>query len=373
MIKKIFAALIVVTFVVGGLAGVKVLQIRTLIAFGKSYQPPAEVVSTAVVKADQWRETLSAIGSIAAVQGTHLAAEVPGTVAEIHFTSGAVVAAGTVLLRLDTSMEAAQLRALEAQVAWAQTNLARYRNLRSDQTVSPAEFDQAETDLKQKQANADALRATLDKKVIRAPFAGRLGIRQVNLGEYVDAGKPLVSLQSLAPVYADFSLPQQELARLATGLPVRVTTDTYPDQEFAGTLTAINPDLDVATRSVRLQATCANEKELLRPGMFARVQVLLPDTRQALVIPVTAVLSAPFGDSVYVVESATNHSGGLVVRQQFVRLGEAQGDFVTVLNGLQAGERVVTSGVFKLRHGMAVEESREPAPSLQSRPDPADS
>lgn len=373
MIKKILAALLLVALIVGGLAVIKVLQIQTLIAFGKSYQPPAEVVSTAAVKTDQWRDTLSAVGSITAVQGVHLTAEIPGTVAEIKFESGAIVSQGDLLVQLDTTTEAAQLRALEAQVEWAQTNLARYRNLRAEDTVSQAEFDQAETDLKLKQANADALRATIAKKVIRAPFAGKLGIRQINLGEYVDVGKPIVSLQSLAPVYADFSLPQQELARLTTGLPVRVTTDTYPDQEFAGTLTAINPDLDAVTRSVRLQATCANERERLRPGMFARVQILLPNERQALFIPVTAVLSAPYGDSVYVVESNTNNAGGLVVRQRFVQLGAAQGDFVIVLNGLQPEERVVTSGVFKLRNGMVVEENNDLAPAPKSHPDPADS
>lgn len=373
MIKKIILAIVVVALVIGGLAGIKATQIGVLIAFGKSFTPPPETVSTAVAKEEKWQETIPAVGSISAVQGVRLTAEIPGTVSEIKFESGAVVAKGDLLLRLDTATEEAQLRALEAQVEWAQTNLARYQSLRTENTVSQSEFDQAATDLKQKQANADAIRATIAKKVIRAPFAGQLGIRQVNVGEYLEAGKFIVSLQSLAPLYADFSLPQQELARLKTGLKVRVTTDTYPEQQFPGVLTALNPDLDVATRSIRLQATCANENQLLRPGMFARIEVLLPNEHPVLSIPATAVLSAPYGDSVYIVESSTNTTGGLTVRQQFVRVGRARGDFVAITTGLKPGERVVTSGIFKLRNGMQVVENNELSPAAEKKPNPADS
>lgn len=373
MSKKIILSVVAVLLVFAALAGIKALQIGTLIAFGKSFVPPPETVSTAAAKEEKWQETIAAVGSISAVQGVRLTAEVPGTVDEIKFESGAVVAKGDLLLRLDTSTEQAQLRALDAQVEWAQTNLARFKSLRTENTVSQSELDQAETDLKQKQANADAVRATIAKKVIRAPFAGKLGIRQINVGEYLEAGKFIVSLQSLAPVYADFSLPQQELARLKTDLKVRVTTDTYPDKQFLGTLTAINPDLDVATRSVRLQATLANADHLLRPGMFARMEVLLPDEQPVLAIPATSILSAPYGDSVYVVQSATNSAASLTVQQRFIRVGRARGDFVSVVNGLKPGDRVVTSGIFKLRNGMSVVENNDLTPNSEKKPHPSDS
>jgi membrane fusion protein (multidrug efflux system) len=242
--------------------------------------------------------------------------------------------------------------------------------------VSQAELDAAESTLKQTQGNADAVRATIQKKTIRAPFAGRLGLRLVNLGQYLDIGKPIVSLQSLTPVYAEFSLPQQELARLKTGMIVRVTTDTYPGRKFEGTLTAINPDLDQSTRSVGLQATFANPDQLLRPGMFARAEVLLPEEQPVLVIPATAVLSAPYGDSVYVIESKPGKDQAkpqLVVRQQFIRTGPARGDFVSVETGLKVGERIASAGIFKLRNGMAVIESNELAPKSEVAPRPSDS
>ena len=214
----------------------------------------------------------------------------------------------------------------------------RARKLRADSTVSQSELDQAEAAWKQAKANADAIQAAIDKKTIRAPFAGKLGIRQINLGEYLDAGKPIVSLQSLSPVYANFSLPQQALAQLKTGMVVRVSIDAYTNRPFEGTLTAINPELDSSTRNVRLQATLDNADQLLRPGMFARIEVVLPGEETVLVIPATAVLSAPFGDSVYVIEpganapaaSGTNAAPALVVRQQFISSGRSRGDFVAV-------------------------------------------
>jgi membrane fusion protein (multidrug efflux system) len=279
-------------------------------------------------------------------------------------------------VKLDTSTEEAQLRALEAQAELARLTLARERTLRSDNMVPQSELETAEATLKQTQGMADATRAIIQKKTILAPFAGRLGIRLVNLGQYLDTGKPIVSLQSLTPIYADFSLPQQELARLQTGMRVRVTTDTYPGRQFEGTLSAINPDLDAQTRSVGLQATFGNAEQLLRPGMFARVEVLLPEEQPVLVIPATAVLSAPYGDSVYVIESKMGKDSGkpeLAVRQQFIRTGRAQGDFVSVESGLKPGERIVSAGIFKLRNGMSVIENNELSPKNDLAPHPSDS
>lgn len=375
MKRKIILALGLVLLVVGGLAGVKVLQIRTLIAAGKSFAPPPETVSATVVREEQWQGILSAIGSITAVQGVNVTAELPGIVQEIAFEPGAVVAKGDLLVRLDTSTEQAQLRAIEAQLALDRLNLERVRSLRAASMVSQSDLDTAEAAVKQNQANADAIRATIEKKTIRAPFAGRLGIRLVNLGQYLDGGKPIVSLQSLSPVYADFSLPQQDLARLKTGMRVRVAIDAYPGKQFEGVLTAINPDLDPSTRSVGLQATFENSNQLLRPGMFVRVDVLLPGETPVLVIPATAVLSAPYGDSVYVIESKpadTNGPAGLVVRQQFIRSSGARGDFLSVESGLKPGERIVSSGVFKLRNGMAVIENNAVTPKTSETPHPAD-
>ncbi|MBI5388651.1 MAG: efflux RND transporter periplasmic adaptor subunit [Verrucomicrobia bacterium] len=373
---KIVFAVVIVLLVLGALAGVKTLQIRKLIDAGKSFAPPPETISATVAREENWQGTLTAIGSITAVQGVTVTPDIPGTVREIAFESGAVVAKDALLVRLDTSSEEAQLRATEAQVEWFRISAERARKLRADNTVSQAELDSAEAALKQQLGNADTIRATIAKKTIRAPFAGRLGLRLVNLGQYLDTGKPIVSLQSLQPVYAEFSLPQQDLARLSTGMPVRVTTDAYPDKKFEGVLTAMNPDLDQGTRSVRLQATFTNPEQLLRPGMFARVEVLLPEEQKVLVVPATAVLSAPYGDSVYVIESKpadTNGPAGLLVRQQFVRTGRARGDFLSVVSGLKPGDRIVSAGLFKLRNNMPVVENNNLEPKPSATPRPADS
>jgi membrane fusion protein (multidrug efflux system) len=376
MLHKIALAILLLLVVLGGLAGTKALQIRKLMAAGRGFTAPPESVSSAVAKEEKWQGTISAIGSVAAVQGVTVTPEIAGLVSEIAFESGAVVARGDLLVKLDTSSERAQLRALEALADWAKINLDRQRALRDQNMIPQADLDTAEATLKQNQANADNIRATIEKKTIRAPFAGRLGIRQVNLGQYLDAGKPIVSLQSLSPVYADFSLPQQELARLKTGMRVRLTLDTYPGKEFLGTLTAINPDLDAVTRSVGVQATLDNPEQLLRPGMFARIEVLLPEEQKVVVIPATSVLSDPYGDSVYVIESKPGKDPSkpeLTVRRQFIRTGPGRGDYLTVESGLKAGDRVVSSGIFKLRNGMSVVENNELAPKTSETPKPSDS
>jgi membrane fusion protein (multidrug efflux system) len=373
---KILSALFLVALILGALGGVKYLQIQKMIAGAKTMLPPPETVSSVEVRADTWKESLTAIGTINAVQGVTMTPDVPGTVREIAFESGAVVAKDALLVRLDTSSEDAQLRAVEAQAELARLNLARMRTLKNDNTVSQSDLDTAEATLKQAQANGDNIRATIAKKTIRAPFAGQLGIRLINLGQYLETGKPIVSLQALSPVYADFSLPQQELAKLKTGMRVELVTDAYPEKRFVGALTAINPDLDQATRSVGLQATLENPGHLLRPGMFARVEVLLPGEHQVLVIPATSVLSAPYGDSVYVIEphaATTNQPAGLAVRQQFVRTGRTRGDYISVQSGLKAGERIVGAGLFKLRNGMPVVENNTLAPKSATEPRPSDS
>jgi membrane fusion protein (multidrug efflux system) len=376
MRTKIAIAIVAVLVIVGGLAGVKALQVKTLIAAGKSFAQPPETVSSVVVREEKWQSTLTAIGSVIAVEGVNVTTEIAGLIHEIAFESGAVVPKDAILVRLDTSSEEAQLRAVQAQLELARINLDRARKLRSENMVSQSDLDTAEATMKQYQANADAIQTTINKKTIRAPFAGRLGIRLINLGQYLDVGKPIVSLQSLSPIYANFSLPQQELAQLSAGMRVRLHTDAFPDQNFEGALTAINPDLDQATRSVGLQATFNNQEQLLRPGMFARVEVLLPEEKNVLVIPATSIVSAPYGDSVYVIESKSaqpDGKPGLSVRQQFIRTGRARGDFITVESGLKTGDRIVGSGVFKLRTGMSVVENNELTPKSSETPRPSNS
>ena len=376
---KIVIAIIVVVVIFGGLAGIKVLQFKTLAA--TPWVQPPETISSAVAHEEKWQDTFAAVGSITAVQGVTVTPEIAGMISEIAFESGAVVKKGDLLVRFDTSTEEAQLKALNAQLEWARVSLDRSQKLRTDSTVSQSELDQADATFKQAKANADAVQAVIDKKTIRAPFGGKLGIRQINLGEYVDSGKPIVSLQSLTPVYADFSLPQQSLAQIKTGMTVRVTMDTYTNKQFEGTLTAINPDLDTSTRSVRLQATLDNADHFLRPGMFARIEVVLPSEENVLVIPATSILSAPYGDSVYVIEKGTNsptvaagtNGPPMVVRQQFVRTGRTRGDFVIVESGLKNGEHVVSAGLFKLRNGATVIENNEIVPKANEKPKPADS
>jgi membrane fusion protein (multidrug efflux system) len=371
--KKIIIGLAVVAGVAVALGLVKGLQIGTMIAAGKSFVPPPETISSAVAHEEKWQDTLVAVGSVNAAQGVIVSPEIAGTVTEIAFESGATVNQGDLLVKLDASSEEAQLRAAEAQVQLAKLNLDRTQKLRADSTVSQSELDQADATLKQNQANADAIQATIGKKNIRAPFAGRLGIRLVNLGEQLDVGKGIVSLQALTPVFADFSLPQQNLSQLSTGLAVQVTSDSYPGTNFTGELTAINPDLNAMTRSVQLRAKFENADQLLRPGMFVHVSVILPQAEAVLAVPATAVLSAPSGDSVYLIEpQVANGVTNLVAQQKLIRTGRMHGDFVSVESGLKAGDRVVTSGLFKLHNGSTVQENNaatdSPQPSLHPTP-----
>jgi membrane fusion protein (multidrug efflux system) len=365
---------------IGGLAGlaillvvIKGLQIFTMVT---AKQPmPVETVTSAPVKEEDWPPVLSAVGSISPVQGAVISTELPGTVAEIAFQSGAMVKKGDLLVRLDTSSEEAQLQSADADTELARADVERSRDLTARKVISKAELDAAEAKFKQKSAMTENMRAMIAKKTIHAPFDGAAGIRTVNVGQMINAGQQVVPLQSLDPVFADFALPQQHFAKLSSGLEVRVTTDAVPDRIFTGKLTAVNSMVDVATRNIALQATLENPKHLLRPGMFAKIDVVLPEKRRALVIPGSAISYAPFGDSVFVIEKKKDPKTGKesqVIRQQFVRIGEARGDFVSVTTGLKAGEIVVGTGVFKLRNGMAVTINNDLAPKPQVAPTPAD-
>ncbi|MBN2428811.1 MAG: efflux RND transporter periplasmic adaptor subunit [Deltaproteobacteria bacterium] len=368
--RSIVLAILGLIILIGVLAGVKVLQIRKMIEQGKEYVPPPETVTVAPVVSESWGTALTAVGSLTAVQGVTVAAELTGKVMEIDFTPGAKVKAGELLVRQDTSSEEARLPGLEARTVLARKELERARRMLAEKIISQSDFDSAVAAYDQARAEADNVRVTIAKKHLRAPFSGRLGIRQVNLGQILKEGEPVVTLQTLDPVFVDFSLPQQQLSQLRTGLKIRVTCDALPGSEVEGKITAINPLVDVETRNIRIQATVANKSEKLRPGMFVNVNVDLPQQEKVLVIPATAVLYAPFGDSVFVVVEGPKKAGSKVVSQQFVRLGKKRGDLVAVTSGLKAGDIVVSTGVFKLRNGQAVVVDNRLAPEFSAEPKP---
>jgi len=376
-IKPFLVSIAVIVVVVGALAGTKVLQITTLINKGKTTVVPPEVVTTCAVKEQNWESLVTAVGSLEAVQGVTITAEVTGKVTVIAFEPGTHVKAGELLVHQDIGTETAQLRAAEAAVALAKVTLDRSRKMLATKTVPEANYDNAEAQYKQALAQADAIRATIAKKTIRAPFSGLLGIRQVNIGQIIKEGEPIVSLQSLDPIFVNFLVPQQQLPLIRTGYPVRLTSDGLPDgQTINGAITAINPDVDASSRNIRVQATLGNQGELLRPGMFANVAVVLPKKSPVLTVPTTAVLYAPYSDSVFIVEETKAESGGkagLVARQQFVRLGEKRGDFVAVTSGLKPEQTVVSTGVFKLRNGQGVVVDNTLAPEFNLAPQPKDS
>lgn len=355
------------------LADIKALQIHKMTSGGQGGMPPTTVTSVEV-KQENWPPLLSAIGSVSPVQGATISSELPGTVAEVGFESGAVVKKGALLVRFDTSAEEAQLHSADADTQLAKADLERARDLAVRKVISKAELDAAESKFKQKSAITENMGAMIAKKTMQAPFDGIAGIRMVNIGQMVKAGDQIVPLQSLDPVYIDFALPQQRLADLSTGLEVNMHTDAFPGRVFRGTLTAINSAVDVATRNVTLQATFPNSDHMLRPGMFAKVDVVLPRKEPVLAIPATAIAYAPYGDSVFVIEKKKDEKSGKesqVIRQQFIRTGETRGDFVTITQGLKAGETVVSSGVFKLRNGMPVVINNELAPKPELSPTPA--
>lgn len=371
MLKKLTLTTLGIVVIVGSLVGTKLLQFKVMAAAPQVM--PTETVTAAPVREETWPNTVTATGSIAAVQGVTVGAEMAGKVVKIAFEAGAVVKAGDLLVQLDTSTEEAQLRSAEASAALTKANVDRSRDLAEKKTISQAELDAAEAQYKQSVAQADNFRAVIAKKTIRAPFDGRLGLRRVNIGEILHEGDPISTLQTLEPVYANFSIPQQQLSLLDAGSVVHVTTDAAPGKVFEGKITAISPEIDQVTRNVRVQATIANVGEKLRAGMFANVEVILPTEQKGLIIPATAVLYAPYGDSVFVVEEKKDEKSGQVqkvLRQQFIRLGGSRGDFVTVVGGLKVGESVVTSGVFKLRAGTPVVVDNALAPKAELNPKP---
>lgn len=363
------AGLAGVVAIVGGIAGVKAMQFASIGAAFAAQVPPAERVNATFVERQQWETSLSSVGSVVAVQGTQISAEADGVVRAILFTAGSFVEAGDVLVKLDDEVEQSQLRSAEAAAELARLNLERGKRLIARNVISRADFEQLEATFKQNEAQVDNIRAVIAKKVVRAPFAGRVGIRRVSIGEFLAKGAPIVSLQSVDPVYVEFSLPQRRLGALAEGQVVTATTDAQPDEELWGEITALESHVDASTRNVRVQATFKNGHGILRPGMFVAVDVSLGKPAAVDVIPATAVVHSANGDSVFVIEPTD--SDGFVLRQQAVTLGERRGDYVVVEEGPRAGERVVATGVFKLRAGASVVVDNTLAPqfALAPRPD----
>lgn len=373
MRKRIIFTLIGLVILIAILGAIKAMQIGAMIKQGKKFVPPPETVTSAGVKADSWDASLTAVGTLNAVQGVTVGAELVGKVVKIAFEAGASVKKGDILLRQDTSSEEAQLPGAVAQAALSRTNLDRAEQLLAKGIIARADLDNAIANAAQAQAQVENIRATIAKKTIRAPFSGQLGIRQVNLGQILREGDPIVTLQSLDPIYVDFTLPQQQLPLVSLGLPARVTSDAMPGVTIEGRITAMNPQVDAETRNIKVEATVVNRTGKLRPGMFVNVAVGLPTRQKVLSIPATAVLYAPYGDSVFVIEAqrgTKDGKGGSTLRQQFVRLGEKRGDFVAVTSGLKDGETIVSTGVFKLHNGQSVVIDNKLAPAFQQQPRP---
>jgi membrane fusion protein (multidrug efflux system) len=369
MKKRLILSIVGLVVLIAVLVAVKAIQIGAMIDQGKKFSPPPETVTSTVLKAESWETDLTAVGTMNALQGVTVAAELAGKVVEIAFEAGTPVKKGDILLRQDTSSEKAQLPGAVAQVDLMRTNLERMDQLLAKNLISRADRDNAVASAEQAEAQAANIRATIAKKTIRAPFSGHLGIRQVNLGQILREGDPIVTLQTLDPIYVDFTLPQQQLRMVRLGLTVRVTSDALPGETLLGRITAINPLVEADTRQIKMQATVANRGNKLRPGMFANVAVGLPERQKVLAIPATAVLYAPYGDSVFIIEDAADKKGK-VLRQQFVRLGTRRGDFVAVTSGVREGETVVSTGVFKLRNGQSVAVDNTLAPDFRKAPTP---
>jgi membrane fusion protein (multidrug efflux system) len=358
---------------IAALGFVKVRQFQAMA--GQAFQPPPEAVTTIVTRGARWPATLGAIGTVAAVRGVTVSADLPGIVDRIAFDSGKAVQQGDVLVELDTRQEQAQLAAIEAQRDLARLTFERMQGLVEDGAVSRAEYDRAAAELKQADARVGEIRATIERKRIRAPFSGMLGIRQVNRGQYLTGGDPVVPLQALDPIYVNFGVPQQDAAQMRVGRTVRITIGDVPGVELAGRVTALDSVVDRTTRNVQVQATLANRGGTLRPGMFVQTQVVLGASREVVAVPASAISYAPYGDSVFIVTDLTSPDGRTYrgVRQQFVKLGGARGDRIAILSGVSPGDEVVTSGVFKLRNGAAVLVNNKVQPGNSLAPKPEDS
>jgi len=370
MVKKILVAFVGILVLVGALAGIKTIQIvrMTEAAEQKGGQGPTTVTAFEVCS-NTWEERIASVGSLEAVQGVMVSTELPGKVAEIAFEPGTQARQGQLLIRQDTSSERARLPGAEAEADRARLHYERMKSLLGQNVISQAEYDDADAAYRQARSRVADINSMIEKKSIRAPFAGYLGVRLVNLGQSLGDAQPVVSLQTLDPVFVNFSLPQQKISSIGVGDEVRIKIGGEEGQSLTGRITTINPDVDPVTRNIGVQATVSNPEKVVRPGMYVRVEVVLPQKKEVRVIPASAVLYAPYGNSVYVIDESED-GDGQVARQQFVRLGEARGDLVSVLDGVEEGDSVVSTGVFKLRNGEPVRVDNELSPEFKENPTP---
>jgi membrane fusion protein, multidrug efflux system len=375
MAKRMVLMLVVVLALLSSLGFFKFRQVQSAVQAASHFQPPPEAVTSIVASQEQWPATLEVIGTIEAVHGVTVSADLPGSVEKITFDSGQAVHAGDVLVELDTSQERAQLASLEAQRELARANFTRSQQLLDAGVISRMEFDQALAQQKQTEANVGEIHAAIERKTIRAPFTGILGIRKVNLGQYLAAGNAVVPLQSLDPIYVDFGVPQQDAAQVRVGNALRITSEDVKGLQFTGRVTALDSVVDETTRNVQVQATLSNPQGKLKPGMFVQVGLAFGKDRHVITLPASAISYAPYGDSVFVITDLKDPKGQTYrgVRQQFVKVDGSRGDQVAIVSGLNPGDEVVTSGVFKLRNGAAVTVNNKVQPGNNPAPKPSDS
>lgn len=362
--------------VIGGLVAIKGSQIGMLMGMGEAMKkagPPPEVVSTTLAQKQTWEDTLSAVASVVSAKGVAVANDAPGIVSRLHFESGDTVKKGEVLVELDTSVERAQLASLRARRELAEISMNRSKALVTSGAVAQAQVDTDASQFKSITADGSALSAQIERKIIRAPFSGKLGMRTVNVGQYLAPGTQVTSLESADATLVEFSLPQRDLPKLQVGMKVRVlpSDDAKPIAE--GTLSAIDPTIDPMSRNIKVRASLPDDAPALRPGMFLRVEVVLPQKAEVVAVPQTAIVHASYGDSVFVGEQKEGPDGKprKVAQQHFVKVGATRGDFVAVLDGLKAEQEVVTAGAFKLRNGIPLTIKNEggPQPSLDPKPE----
>jgi membrane fusion protein, multidrug efflux system len=373
MAKRILLTLLIAGALIVSLGYFKLRQVQAAVK-AHSFAPPPEAVTTVIAKQDTWPTTLGVVGTMAAVHGVTVSADLPGTVDQIKFESGRFVQQGDILVELDTRQERAQLASMEAQRDLAKINHARLQQLVNEGVISRQDYDKAQADQRATEANVNEIRAQIDRKTIRAPFSGVLGIRQVNLGQYLAAGGPIVPLQSLNPIYVNFSVPQQDLGHVKVGSKVQLTTNDLAGLSFSGRINALDSIVDAATRNVQVQATVSNPDGKLRPGMFVNVELGVGANRPVIPLPASAINYAPFGDSVYVLSDMTGPDGKTYrgVRQQFVKVEGSRGDQVAIVSGIQPGDEIVSSGGFKLRNGAAVAVNNKVQPANSPNPKPED-
>lgn len=367
--KRMLLMLTVSIIVFGLIFGYKAVGNYFMNDFFDNMPAPTVTITATEVEQQTWSEAVTTIGDFAAVNGTMLSVQVPGVITEIHFANGDEVQQGDVLISLDTDIDSAELERLQAQLDIATSEAARLQRLAQSDSVSASELARAESEVAQVRAALAAQQALLRQKTIRAPFSGALGIRKVNLGEYVAPGAPLVSLQSKAPIFLNFSLAERYLSQLNLEQAVVAQVDSYPEQKFSGEITAISPEISGSTRTLTVQATFANSENRLKPGMFARVELAINAPREVLVIPRTAVQFNPFGNVVYLLEEK---EGDLIANQQLIRTGQVQGDLIEVTEGIQAGDRIASSGLLKLRNNAVVKVNDDPSvqPPAERNPRP---